>query len=64
MPFAPPARHLLRARDLADVPYFEPLDVEDMARAADQAPIPACIVRMHGRPEHRTFREDSGPARR
>ena len=144
MPFAPPARHLLRARDLVDVRYFEPLDVEDMARAAglsrahfsrefrrafgesphaylltrrleraaallrntdrsvadiclsvglrsvgsfttsftrtfglsptayratfppaaDQAPIPACIVRMHGRPEHRTFREDSGPARR
>jgi AraC-like DNA-binding protein len=34
MAFAPPARHLLRARDLADARYFEPLGVEDMARAA------------------------------
>jgi len=34
MAFAPPARHLLRARDLVDVRYFEPVDVEDMARAA------------------------------
>lgn len=32
--FAPPARHLLRARDLADARYFEPLDVDDLARAA------------------------------
>jgi transcriptional regulator GlxA family with amidase domain len=30
----PPARHLLRAKDLADARYFEPLGVEDMARAA------------------------------
>ncbi len=34
MPFAPPARHLLRAKDLADAHYFEPLGVADMARAA------------------------------
>jgi AraC-like DNA-binding protein len=34
MAFAPPARHLLRAKDLADARYFEALDVEDMARAA------------------------------
>jgi AraC-like DNA-binding protein len=34
MPFVPPARHLLRARDLADARYFEPLDVADLARAA------------------------------
>jgi len=34
MAFAPPARHLLRARDLADARYAEPLDVEAMARAA------------------------------
>jgi AraC-like DNA-binding protein len=34
MAFAPPARHLLRARDLADARYFEPLDVGDMADAA------------------------------
>src|SRR4029077_14650681 len=34
MAFVPPARHLLRARDLADARYAEPLDVEDLARAA------------------------------
>jgi len=32
--FAPPARHLLRAKDLADGRYFEPLSVDDMAAAA------------------------------
>jgi AraC-like DNA-binding protein len=137
--FAPPARHLLRARDLADARYFEPLDVDDMARAAglsrahfsrefrrtfgesphaylltrrleraaallrntdhsvadicfsvglqslgsfttsftrtyghsptayrlafppasSQAQVPACVTRVYGRPEHRTFREDN-----
>jgi AraC-like DNA-binding protein len=30
----PPARHLLRAKDLADARYNEPLDVSDLARAA------------------------------
>jgi AraC-like DNA-binding protein len=34
MAYAPPARHLLRAKDLADARYFEPLDVDDLARAA------------------------------
>src|SRR6266403_6144799 len=34
MDFAPPARHLLRAKDLADARYFEPLDVNDLASAA------------------------------
>jgi AraC-like DNA-binding protein len=34
MAFAPPARHLLRAKDLADARYAEPLTVDDMARAA------------------------------
>jgi AraC-like DNA-binding protein len=34
MLFAPPARHLLRAKDLADARYAEPLDVDDLARAA------------------------------
>ena len=34
MQIVPPARHLLRAKDLADARYFEPLDVEDLARAA------------------------------
>jgi transcriptional regulator GlxA family with amidase domain len=32
--YAPPARHLTRAKDLADARYFEPLDVDDLARAA------------------------------
>jgi AraC-like DNA-binding protein len=34
MAFAPGARHLLRAKDLADARYFEPLDVNDLAHAA------------------------------
>src|SRR5881227_1263046 len=34
MVFAPPERHLLRARDLVDARYAEPLDVDDLARAA------------------------------
>jgi AraC-like DNA-binding protein len=34
MAYPPPARHLLRARDLADVRYFEPLGVDDLAHAA------------------------------
>jgi AraC-like DNA-binding protein len=139
--FVPPARHLLRAKDLADARYSEPLEVEDLARAAglskahfsrefrrtfgespyvylltrrleraaallrntdhsvaeicfevglqgigsfttsfkrtygmtptsyreffppasNQARVPACIVRAHARPQHRTFREDRPP---
>jgi transcriptional regulator GlxA family with amidase domain len=34
MAFVPPDRHLLRAKDLADARYFDPIGVEDMARAA------------------------------
>ena len=34
MVVVPPARHLLRAKDLADARYFEPLRVSDLARAA------------------------------
>ena len=34
MAFAPPGRHLLRARDLADARFTERLAVDDMARAA------------------------------
>jgi len=143
MAYVPPARHLLRARDLADARYFEPLDVDDLARAAGLsrahfsrefrsafgesphaylltrrleraaallrttdrsvaeicldvglrsvgsfttsfgrsfgmsptayrrsfppashlARIPTCVARAYGRPQHRTFREDSPPAR-
>jgi len=137
--YAPPARHLLRAKDLADSRYAEPLEVDDLARAAGlskahfsrefrrtfgespyvylmtrrleraaallrntdhsvaeiclevglqgvgsfttsfkrmfgmppteyraaappasaHAVVPACVVRVYGRPQHRTFREDS-----
>ena len=143
MVFAPPGRHLLRAKDLADARYAEPLGVEDMAAAAglsrahfsrefrrafgesphaylltrrleraaallrntdrsiadvclsvglqslgsfttsftrtyglspaayrasfppaaDYARVPACMLRAHARPQRRTFREDSAPAR-
>jgi AraC-like DNA-binding protein len=139
MAHVPPARHLQRAKDLADARYFEPLSVDDLARAAglsrahfsrefrrafgesphaylltrrleraaallrttdnsvaeiclavglqsigsfttsftrtygqsptayraDHPPashmarVPACVVRLHTRPQHRTFREDS-----
>jgi AraC-like DNA-binding protein len=142
MAFLPTARHLLRAKDLADARYAEPLGVEDLANAAglspahfsrefraafgesphgylltrrleraaalllttdrsvaeicfevglssvgsfttsfkrtyglspsayraaypsaaDRALVPACIVRHYGRPQRRTFREDSPPA--
>ena len=34
MAHVPPARHLLRAKDLADARYFEALSVDDLARAA------------------------------
>jgi AraC-like DNA-binding protein len=34
MAIVPPARHLLRAKDLADARYFEPLTVDDLAGAA------------------------------
>src|SRR5438552_13687320 len=34
----PPARHLLRAKDLADARYREPLDVPTLARAARLSP--------------------------
>jgi AraC-like DNA-binding protein len=141
--YAPPARHLLRAKDLADARYSEPLEVDDLARAAglskahfsrefrrtfgespyvylmtrrleraaallrttdytaaeicievglqgvgsfttsfkrmfgmtptayraafppasSQARVPACIVRAYARPQHRTIREDTAPAR-
>jgi AraC-like DNA-binding protein len=142
MAFAPPERHLLRARDLADARYFDPIGVDDMARAAglsrahfsrefkrafgespraylltrrleraaallrstdrsvadiclsvglqsigsfttsfsrtfgasptayrasfppaaEQARVPACVLRAYGRPQRRTFREDRAPA--
>jgi AraC-like DNA-binding protein len=38
MSSVPPARHLLRAKDLADSRYAEPLVVADLARAAGLSP--------------------------
>src|SRR4051794_1656861 len=34
MAYVPPARHLLRAKDLADAGYADPLGVDDLARVA------------------------------
>src|SRR5215208_2671925 len=34
MAYVPADRHLLRAKDLADARYFEPLGVDELARAA------------------------------
>jgi len=51
MAFATIARHLLRAKDLADARYFEPLSVDDLARAAG-------LSRAHfSREFHRAFGE-------
>ena len=45
----PPVRHLLRAKDLADSRYFDPLTVSDLARAAG-------LSRAHfSREFHRAF---------
>ena len=38
MAIVPPARHLLRAKDLVDARYFEPLAIADLARAARVSP--------------------------
>jgi AraC-like DNA-binding protein len=51
MAFALPVRHLLRARDLIDARYFDPLGVDDLARAAH-------LSRAHfSREFHRAFGE-------
>lgn len=54
MAFVPPARHLLRAKDLADARYFEPLDVDDLARAAglSRAHFSREFSRAFGEPPH------------
>jgi AraC-like DNA-binding protein len=51
----PPARHLLRARDLADRRYAEPLDVGDLARAArlSRAHFSREFARAFGETPHR-----------
>jgi AraC-like DNA-binding protein len=48
--FAPPARHLLRAKDAADSRYFERVGVEELARVAG-------LSRAHF---SRTFRREFG----
>src|SRR5262245_40054490 len=54
MIFAPPERHLLRAKDLADARYFEPLVVDDLARAAglSRAHFSREFRRAFGEPPH------------
>ena len=54
MAFVPPARHLLRAKDLADARYFEPLDVDDLAHAAglSRAYFSREFRRAFGEPPH------------
>jgi AraC-like DNA-binding protein len=52
--FVPPARHLTRAKDLADARYFERLDVDAMARAAglSRAHFSREFRRAFGEPPH------------
>jgi AraC-like DNA-binding protein len=54
MAFVPPARHLLRAKDLADARYFEALDVGDLAAAAglSRAHFSREFRRAFGEPPH------------
>lgn len=54
MAFVPPARHLSRARDLADARYFEPLGVDDMAAVAglSRAHFSREFKRAFGEPPH------------
>jgi AraC-like DNA-binding protein len=54
MAFVPPARHLLRAKDLADARYFERLGVEDLAEAAglSRAHFSREFRRAFGEPPH------------
>jgi AraC-like DNA-binding protein len=50
----PPARHLLRAKDLVDARYREPLDVDALARAAhlSRAHFSREFRRAFGEPPH------------
>src|SRR5436189_427334 len=54
MAYAPTARHLLRARDLADARYFEALEVDDLARTAglSRAHFSREFRRAFGEPPH------------
>lgn len=51
----PPARHLLRAKDLADGLFFEAVSVADMARAAglSKAHFTREFTKTFGEPPHR-----------
>jgi AraC-like DNA-binding protein len=51
----PPVRHLLRAKDLADARYADPLTVADLARAAGLSPAHFSreFRRSFGEPPHR-----------
>lgn len=50
-----PARHLLRAKDLADARHAEPLTVRDLARAAGLSPahFSRAFAAAFGEPPHR-----------
>ena len=52
---AHPARHLLRAKDLADLRYAEPLTVADLAKAAGLSPahFSRAFRQAFGEPPHR-----------
>jgi AraC-like DNA-binding protein len=54
MAFVPADRHLLRAKDLADARYFEPLGVDDLAHAAglSRAHFSREFRRAFGEPPH------------
>ena len=54
MAFVPPTRHLLRAKNLVDARYFEPLGVEDLARAAglSRAHFSRAFRRAYGESPH------------
>src|SRR5712671_2708072 len=54
MRFVPAERHLLRARDLVDACYAEPLGVADLARAAglSRAHFSRAFRRAFGEPPH------------
>jgi AraC-like DNA-binding protein len=55
MTYAHPARHLLRAKDLVDARYRDPLDVPTLARAARLSPAHFSREFRHafGEPPHR-----------
>jgi AraC-like DNA-binding protein len=55
MTYAHPARHLLRAKDLADARYRDPLDVRTLARSARLSPAHFSreFRRTFGEPPHK-----------